>query len=213
MAVVAKDNRIEIERLEMGPYGTNAYILVCAATRDSVLIDAPADAGRLAKVLRGTHPKRILITHSHMDHTSALADLRSLLKLPVAAHKSDAGNLPVPPDFLLADGDIVTFGKVNLKVLHTPGHTPGSLCFLTGKYLLCGDTLFPGGPGKTGSPNDLRQIVDSIETKILALLDETLLFPGHGESTLLSKERGQIVAFASHPHDPCLFGDVLWLSS
>ncbi len=93
------------------------------------------------------------------------------------------------------------------------GQTPGSLCFLTGRYLLCGDTIFPGGPGKSGSPKDLRQIVDSIEKKILALPDDTLLYPGHGESTQLSKERGQIAAFISRPRDPGLFGDVLWLSS
>ncbi|MDO8490764.1 MAG: MBL fold metallo-hydrolase [Dehalococcoidia bacterium] len=213
MTQAAKGDKLEIERLEMGPYGTNAYVLVCGATRDSILIDAPADPGRLVALLEKTHPKQILITHSHMDHTGALAELRSLLKVPVAAHHLDAGSLPLAPDVLLADGDAVTFGRVSLKVLHTPGHTPGSLCFLTGKHLLCGDTIFPGGPGKSNSPADLRRIIDSIGRKILVLPDDTLLYPGHGASTVLGTERPQIAAFSSRPHAPGLCGDVLWLSS
>jgi hydroxyacylglutathione hydrolase len=101
---------------------------------------------------------------------------------------------------------------VRLEVLHTPGHTPGSLCFLTGHYLLAGDTIFPGGPGKTSSPEALRQIVLSIERKVMVLSDDTHICPGHGPSTVLAKEKRDFAVFRSRPDDPALCGDVLWLS-
>ncbi len=152
MVVEAKDDNIQIERFELGPFGTNAYILTCQQTKDSVLVDAPGDPDRIIEHLKGTNPKYILMTHDHMDHVGALSQVKSELKVPVAAHTSDSGGLPLSPDMLLNDGDTVSFGNIQLKVMHTPGHTPGSICFLTGKYLISGDTIFPGGPGKSGSP-------------------------------------------------------------
>jgi len=213
MVVVVKDDNIQIERLELRPWGTNAYIITCLQTGDSVLIDAPADASIIMKRLQGTNPKYILLTHSHMDHIGALSELQSKLKVPLAAHAADSARLPSPPEMLLNDGDVVSFGKVKLEVLHTPGHTSGSLCFKIGKYLISGDTIFPGGPGKTKSPADLRQIIKSITDKILVLSDDTEIYPGHGDSTTLKKERDEFALFSSRPHDPNLCGDVLWLSS
>jgi len=213
MVVVVKDNDIQIERLELGPWGTNAYIIICLQMGNSVLIDAPADASTIMKRLQGTNPKYILLTHNHMDHIGALSELRSKLKVPLAAHASDAKSLPSPPEMLLNDGDVVSFGNIKLKVLHTPGHTSGSLCFKIGKYLISGDTIFPGGPGKTGSPADLRQIIKSITDKIFVLSDDTEIYPGHGDFTVLKKERDEFAIFSSRPHDPNLCGDVLWLSS
>ena len=213
MVVVVKDNDIQIERLELKPWGTNAYIIICLQTRDSVLIDAPADASTIIKRLEGTNPKYILLTHNHVDHIGVLFELRSKLKVPLAAHAADSARLPSPPDILLNDGDLVSLGKVKLEVLHTPGHTSGSLCFKIGKYLISGDTIFPGGPGKTKSPVDLRQIIKSIADKILVLSDDTEIYPGHGDSTILKKERDEFAIFSSRHHDPNLCGDVLWLSS
>jgi glyoxylase-like metal-dependent hydrolase (beta-lactamase superfamily II) len=94
--------------------------------------------------------------------------------------------------------------------LHTPGHTPGSVCFLTGKFLIAGDTLFPGGPGHTRSPEDFRQILDSIIHKLLPLPDDTLIYPGHGEATILQKEKQAVLGFSARPHKRGLCGDVLW---
>jgi glyoxylase-like metal-dependent hydrolase (beta-lactamase superfamily II) len=213
MVVVAKDDSIQIDRLELGPFGTNAYVLVCRATGDSVLVDTPAEANRIVERLKGTNPRYILITHNHMDHLGAFSELKSRLGVPVAAHPLDAKRLPSPPDILLNDGDTVSFGRIALKVLHTPGHTPGSLCFLTGQYLISGDTLFPGGPGKTRTPADLRQIIESITKKIFVLPDDTQVHPGHGDSTVLKKEKEEFAIFSSRSHDPGLCGDVLWLSS
>jgi hydroxyacylglutathione hydrolase len=213
MVVVAKDDSIQIERLELGPFGTNAYVLVCRATGDSVLVDTPAEANRIVERLKGTNPRYILITHNHMDHLGAFSELKSRLGVPVAAHPLDAERLPSPPDMLLNDGDTVSFGRIALKVLHTPGHTPGSLCFLTDQYLISGDTLFPGGPGKTRTPADLRQVIESITKKIFVLPDDTQVYPGHGDATVLKKEKEEFAVFSSRSHDPGLCGDVLWLSS
>jgi len=139
--------------------------------------------------------------------------VRDKLKAPVASHPLEAGTLPSPPDLTLADGDVVHFGKVSLRILHTPGHTLGSLCLLTGKHLFSGDTLFPGGPGKTSTPAAFEQIVNSITEKLFVLPDETLVYPGHGEDTILGKEKQEFAIFSSRHHPPGLCGDVLWLSS
>lgn len=213
MGVVVKDNSIQIERLELGPWGTNAYIIICLETRGSVLIDAPAEASTIIKRLKGTNPKYILLTHSHFDHIGALAELRSKLTVPLAAHAADSSRLPSPPEVLLDDGNTLSVGKIKLQVLHTPGHTPGSVCFRMSKYLISGDTIFPGGPGKSGSPDNLKQIIKSITDKIMVLPDDTAIYPGHGEATTLNKEKQEFAVFSSRPHDPNLCGDVLWLSS
>ena len=97
--------------------------------------------------------------------------------------------------------------------MHTPGHTPGSLCFYTKGYLISGDTLFPDGPGKTGSPADFRQIVESLRHKIFTLPEDTQVFPGHGNHTVLGKEKQAFETFSARPHDPNLCGDVLWSES
>ena len=177
------------------------------------MIDTPADASTIMDRLKGTNPKYILLTHNHVDHVGALAELHSRLKVPLAVHALDAGNLPSTPDILLSDGDTISLGNLRFEVLHTPGHTPGGLCFKVGRYLISGDTIFPGGPGKTRSPADLRQIIKSITEKIFVLPDDTPVYPGHGETTILKKEKDEFAVFSSHPHDPNLCGDVLWLSS
>ncbi|CAB1070641.1 Hydroxyacylglutathione hydrolase (EC [Olavius algarvensis Delta 1 endosymbiont] len=213
MTNLVKDEHIQIDKLELGPFGTNAYILVCRQTSESVVVDAPADAGQIMELLEGTHPKYILITHNHMDHTGALADLKAALDLPVAAHGDDAGSLPVPTDQLLNDGDLIACGNIKLSVMHTPGHTPGSICFLTGRYLIAGDTLFPDGPGRTGSPADFKKILESLTGKVFVLPDDTRVFSGHGSDTTLGKERRAFEDFSDGSHSPSLCGDVLWSSA
>lgn len=213
MAVIAKDEALQIERLTLGPFGTNAYIVVCLKTLASVLIDTPAEADTIMEKFQGTKPQYILLTHNHQDHLGALSDLHSRLKVPLAAHALDSESLPVTPEILLKDGEKLSVGNLRLEVLHTPGHTPGSLCFKVGRYLLSGDTLFTGGPGRTRRPADLKQILESITGKILVMPDDTLIYPGHGESTLLKKEREEMAVFSSRSHDPNLCGDIVWLTS
>ncbi len=213
MENVAQDNNVRITRLGLGPFGTNAYIVVCQATGDSILVDAPGEADEILRQLANTKPRYIVITHDHFDHIVALDELESKLKIPLAAHPIDGARLSPRPDVELRDGDIIDVGQLKIKVLHTPGHTPGSVCLLLGRYLISGDTIFPGGPGKTGTPADFKQIVKSLETKIFVLPDDTAVYPGHGDATVLGKEKKEFAIFASKPHDPNLCGDVLWLSS
>jgi hydroxyacylglutathione hydrolase len=100
-----------------------------------------------------------------------------------------------------------------VRVIHTPGHTPGSICLLVGGALLTGDTLFPGGPGRTRDPQALAQLIDSITTRLHVLPPETLVLPGHGDTTTIGVSREEYAVFASKSHQADLAGDVLWLES
>jgi glyoxylase-like metal-dependent hydrolase (beta-lactamase superfamily II) len=97
-----------------------------------------------------------------------------------------------------------------MTVLHTPGHSPGSICLLTGKHLFVGDTLFPGGPGHTRTPSAFKQLIESITQKLLVLPEDTRVYPGHGRDTTIEKAKGEFTAFAKRPHAADLCGDVLW---
>ena len=213
MTVIVQDADLKIERLTLGSWEANAYLLTCPKTAESVIVDAPAAADVIMEKLKGTRPRYVLLTHNHSDHTGASSELSTRLGIPGAGHRADFRHLSPPSGMVLADGDKVTFGNITLEVLHTPGHTPGSLCFRYGKYLLAGDTIFPGGPGRTWSPESFRQIVRSITEKILPLPDDTQLYPGHGGAAVLGEERKKIAAFAARPHHPEPYGDVNWLTS
>jgi glyoxylase-like metal-dependent hydrolase (beta-lactamase superfamily II) len=185
-------------------------------TREGVLVDAPAETEKILRRLNRVNPisiKYLLLTHNHVDHIGALSQLKCKLKVPVVVHSLDTMNLPSLPDILLEDDDNLFFGKMRLKVLHTPGHTPGSVCYLINRHLFSGDTIFPGGPGKTRTPSDFKQIIKSITEKIFVLPEETQIYPGHGETTTLRDEKKKFAVFSSQPHNPNLCGDVLWLSS
>ncbi len=213
MGVVLENRNIRIERFELGQWVTNAYIVICRQTGNRVLIDVPGSAETIIKSLQGATPQYVLLTHSHSDHVSGLPVLRASMKVPLAAHAADCRWLLFPPEILLNVGDVDSIGKLKIEVLHTPGHTLGSLCFRIGEYLISGDTIFPGGPGRTESPADLRQIIKSITEKLFALPGETQIYPGHGESTTVKKGKDEFAVFSSRPHAPDLCGDVLWLSS
>lgn len=211
--IVADDDEIKILQLPLNEWGTNAYILICKVTGESMIVDAPGKAPDIIKHLEGTHPQLIVITHGHMDHMESLKALRDRLEIPVAMHSHDARPLSLAIDRELSDGDILKVGQVEVSVLHTPGHTGGSVCLLAGKYLLSGDTLFPGGPGATRTPEKLKELIHTLVTKIFVLPDNTRVFPGHGEPTILRKEKEEFAVFSSKSHDEGLCGDVLWLSS
>lgn len=214
MDVIVDKPELKIERLELSTFATNAYIVICPRTGRSALIDVPAGAMKIVKELRGTQLEWILLTHSHVDHFAGLPALRSRVNAPLAVHPADNQKwLPFPPDRILQDKDVLTAGKIKIEAIYTPGHTPGSMCFRIGKYLLAGDTLFPGGPGRTTDPSAFRQIIQSITEKILILPGSTEIYPGHGQPATLKKAQEEYTLFASRPHDPSLCGDVLWAES
>lgn len=208
--LINSTNDTEIYRLETEPFGTNAYIISCCESRKTILIDAPGNADLITEKFKTSEVQFILMTHGHGDHTMALEELYETLKAPLAAHDGDASMLPVKADHILKDGDLFQCGNDKMEVIHVPGHTPGSLCFKIGKYLISGDTLFPGGPGKTGSAKDFQTIMKSIEEKILTLPDETVILPGHGDQTTVGKERKHIESFIKKGYPDDLHGDVTW---
>jgi hydroxyacylglutathione hydrolase len=128
-------------------------------------------------------------------------------------HEGDAGMLPVKAGRLLEDGEVLECGNLNLEVLHTPGHTPGSICLRVDGYLISGDTIFPGGPGKTARAKDFQTVLISIREAVLTLPDETVILPGHGAATTVGKERPLIDDFIASNRDSDTFGDVTWSSS
>jgi len=181
---------MEVKRLEVGFFENNCYVLTCRRTRESVIIDPAAEAKRILGETGEAKVRYILITHGHMDHIGALEEVRRQTGAAVAIHARDARALKDKPDFFLEDGQTLTFGKVTLKVLYTPGHSPGGVCFLTGKILFSGDTIFPNGPGNTAIPGaDEQLILSSIHSKIFILPDDTVIYPGHGLETTVGREK------------------------
>ncbi len=204
------NQKMSVEQIPLGPFGTNAYLVTCNQTGECLLIDAPGEAEVLQKLLEGKKLKQLLLTHNHLDHLGALQEIKNAFQLPVAVHPEDQGALPVPPDQHLAPGQNIAVGNLELKVFHTPGHTPGSVCFYQENTLIAGDTIFPGGPGKTSSPEDFRTLFNSIKEVILPLPEETLILPGHGEHTYLKKEKEKINRFEEKGFSSQLYGDVTW---
>jgi glyoxylase-like metal-dependent hydrolase (beta-lactamase superfamily II) len=211
MDVIVDKPQIKIIRLTLGQWDTNSYIIIDPQTAQSAVIDVPAGAPTIGKYLKDTKLEWILLTHSHEDHIGGLKALRSKRLAAFALHKADKQPwLPIKADMEINDGDTLFIGKIALQVLHTPGHTPGSMCFLTDKYLFAGDTLFPGGPGHTDTPEEFQTILKSITEKLLVLPDNVNVYPGHGPSTTIKKAKKEYAAFATRQPDAALCGDVTW---
>ncbi len=213
MAVHFQDDTITIHKIQCGPYGNNAYLLVCPDTNESIVIDAPPDPGELIAAAAATDVKVILITHGHFDHIEGLEEVSSAIGAPVGVGTDDAGMLPSSPNLLLSDGDTVSAGSVTLTAVFTPGHTPGSTCFTVGQHLFSGDTLFPNGPGRSASPEALAQMIESVTQRLFTLDDIVDFYPGHGDDGNLETEIGKYEVFASKEHPADLQGDVDWLNS
>lgn len=181
---------LELKRLEVGTFENNCYILTCSGSQEVIIIDPASEGDKILKEIVGKIVKYILITHGHHDHIGALRQVKQATNAPVGIHPLDAGSLPFAPDLELKDGGTINFGHCHLKVLHTPGHTAGSVCFLVGQDLLSGDTIFPNGPGNTDLPGgNYKQIIKSIQEKIFTLPDNTIIYPGHGLETTVGREK------------------------
>lgn len=208
---IYRDGEIEVVRLgPLGPFGNNAYIVADGAARVSAIIDMPAEGEKILEALGDANVQAIVATHWHPDHWASYDLVRSATKAPVYVHEAEVRIPPERIDARVTDGQEIRVGSAVLRVIHTPGHTPGSICLRLGKVLLTGDTLFPGGPGRTQTPDDLRTVVASIAERLLPLEDELLVWPGHGDTTTIGAARAEYEQFAIRPHRPDLSGDVLW---
>jgi glyoxylase-like metal-dependent hydrolase (beta-lactamase superfamily II) len=186
-----QDDRLEISRLVVGPMDNNVFVLRCRRTGEAVLVDAANEAERLLELSERQGVRQVLQTHGHHDHIKAVPAMRAA-GYEVGIGPGDAHMLPAY-DFLVEDDAVIEVGEVRLRAIHTPGHTPGSTCFLVegSPVLVAGDTLFPGGPGKTSGPeSDFDTIIRSIDERLFARLpDETQVMPGHGDDTTIGAER------------------------
>jgi glyoxylase-like metal-dependent hydrolase (beta-lactamase superfamily II) len=186
-----EDSRAEIHKLVVGPVDNNVFVLRCKETGEAVLLDAANEHDKLLDLCKRLNVGRVLETHGHWDHIQAVPQLRDA-GYSVSVTEADAKMLP-SYDEVLQDDDVIEVGRLRLHTIHTPGHTPGSMCFrLEGApVLFSGDTLFPGGPGATGFPGgDFPLIIRSIEDRLFSPLDaDVIVLPGHGADTTIGKER------------------------
>ncbi|MBF6599984.1 MAG: MBL fold metallo-hydrolase [Dehalococcoidia bacterium] len=198
----------------LGPYDNNAYVIIDGATRQSIFVDAPLDSGRAIDAAKGTDVRRIIITHRHGDHWGNIDQVKAATGAPAYCHEDDRAPYAAKVDGTVADREDVRFGESIVRVVHTPGHTPGSICLFVetadGPALIAGDTLFPGGPGRSDSAASLRQMVSSIKARLLPLPDETVVYPGHGDNTTIGDARREVAGFDAREHPADLHGDVTW---
>jgi glyoxylase-like metal-dependent hydrolase (beta-lactamase superfamily II) len=190
---------LTITKVSVGPMDNNAYLLRCRESGRQILIDAANDADRLLALVGDTGLETVVTTHQHPDHWQALAPVVHATGARSVAHEADAGPLPVSSQ-TVADGGVVQFGDCRLEVIHLVGHTPGSIALLYRDgsdgglpHLFTGDSLFPGGPGRTTTPNDFTALMDDLEGKIFGRLpDNTWFYPGHGRDSTLGAERASL---------------------
>ncbi len=195
--------------LVVGPLQCNCYVVGDATTREAIVIDPGGDAEVIAEALatNGLTVTAIVATHAHFDHVIAAEHLRALTGAPFYMHAADrplldwfqesgrfflGADLPQPPevDTETSEGDRLFAGKVSLEVVHTPGHSPGSISLVSGKTLFAGDTLFAGSIGRTDLPGgSSRSLVDSVRQKLFPLGDDVIVYPGHGPSSTVERER------------------------
>jgi hydroxyacylglutathione hydrolase len=197
-----------IKRIVVGSLSANCYVVGSEATEAGMVIDPGGNGGEIKKVIAGSglDIQLIVLTHGHSDHIAALYDIQDMTGAEVAIHIEDADFLegrgafssqfgisyktPHPPDRLLREGDNITIGDMNFTVIHTPGHTPGSICLRSGDIIFTGDTLFRRGIGTTLMPgSSRRQLLESIRTRLMVLPDSVILYPGHGRDTTIGAER------------------------
>ena len=196
-----------IRMLPVGPMEANCYILECEETQAAILIDPGAEASRLLRTIEkyDLQLKYIVNTHAHVDHIAANSDLKEKTSAPLCIHSADADMLTDPqenlsffvgipvsspsPDKILKDGDLLEAGSLRLKVMHTPGHSPGSICLLADECIFTGDLLFAGGIGRYDFPgSSYMTLMDSLQ-KVMALDDRLIVYPGHGPKTTIGNER------------------------
>lgn len=197
----------------LGRFANNAYIIADSETSEALIVDAPEESEKVVEAAADLNVRKIVITHRHFDHWGGIDTLIERLGAPVYCHEDDKAQYESKLAGTVADGEVIEVGGHAVRVIHTPGHTPGSICLLVSNRLLSGDTLFPGGPGRTQRPEDLRQEIESITTRLYTLPESVRVHPGHGDDTTIAVSKAEYAIFEAKQHPEDLSGDVTWADS
>lgn len=206
--MMAANDRYIVKQMEVGELGTNCYVLVCSVTKEAAIIDPGGAVERIFALIQdnGWKVTAIINTHSHFDHIAGNKRMQALTGAPIMIHESEApalgnGDLNFGKQFgfnsdggkaerLLTDGDIISIGKLKLKVIHTPGHSPGGISLAVDDLVFSGDCLFYRSIGRTDfTGGDYDTIITSIRDKLFLLPDNTVVYPGHGPETTVGEEK------------------------
>lgn len=179
------DDGVVISQIFCGTDNNNAYLVICPTTKEAIVVDAPEGVGALLSEDEEVRVKSIIITHKHKDHTEGIDEILQLMGVPVFGHQDDASDIPGSPILTIKDTDTIKVGMLDITVIHTPGHTPGSICLLVGRYLFTGDTLYFQGPGESQGVDATEQLLKSVTERLYILPDDTILLPGHGPQGIL----------------------------
>ncbi|MBI4778397.1 MBL fold metallo-hydrolase [Candidatus Desantisbacteria bacterium] len=208
---------MQIYSLTVGALRANCYIIAPENSSECIIIDPGEDGERILRFLKqkGLNPVYIINTHGHIDHIGANIFIAGQTEAKILIHQNDAQMLHDPisnlssflgsscaapmavsskkADYILEDGEILEVSGIIIEILHTPGHTQGGICLKIGNCVFTGDTLFNGGIGRTDFPNGSHKtLINSINKKLMTLDDETIIYPGHGESSTIGRERNRI---------------------
>ncbi|MDH5742311.1 MAG: MBL fold metallo-hydrolase [Candidatus Aminicenantes bacterium] len=201
--------QMNYERIVVGALETNCYLVFCEQTLECAVVDPGAEPEKISRLIgeKGLKPVVLINTHGHIDHIGANKDIKEKYDIPLCVHPSDSsmlGNVlnsamgfflgakkSPPPDRLLVEEEDILIGESRLKIIHTPGHSPGSVSLSGDGFLLSGDVLFCGGVGRTDLPGgSWAELENSIRNRLFSFPDNTLVLPGHGPLTTVGQERG-----------------------
>lgn len=213
---------LEVKMLVVGPLEANCFLIYSQDTKETVVVDPGADPQKIQQEIADNGLKPILIvnTHGHVDHIAANGAIKKIYQIPIAIHSADAHMLEdpnanlsnaiasetisPPADRLLQDGDSIPIGNEEIRVVHTPGHSPGGISLLFAGTVLPGDVLFKASVGRTDLPgSDFAALMNSIQAKLETLGDETVVYPGHGPKTTIGEEKRTNPFLLKPPADKC----------